>query len=301
VIEPKAAEQLKIEEKLSEDGLAALDLLFAPFFAELKNTVSFLQQKGQIPELPARIILTGGGARTPGLTAGISELFAVPVETADLLAAGEFAIDDRLRPSWDGAVMDQALALAARPLGKGTGFNFLQREQETRADSGELRGILKKAAVVVGVIVVLAAFELGLGDYAMRIELSRLKKEVVSEFKKIDPETTKIVDPVVQIRGKIVESKKLTAGIGDALSSSSALDIFRDISSAAQPEISLASFSLEEDAVVLKGAAPNFDTMDAFKKKLEASKYVKTVSVGATSLLKDGKGVDFNLKVARKK
>ncbi len=274
---------------------------FQPFFAELKNTVVFLLQKGQIPELPAKVVLTGGGFRMPGLAEGLAGLFGVSVEKADLLSAGGFTMDEKLRASWDGALMDQALALAARPLGKGTGFNFLQREQETRSDSGELRGFLKKASIAAGVIVVLAAIELGLGDYAMRLHLARLKKEVVSEFKKIDPETTKIVDPVVQLKGKIAEAKKLTAGIGDALSSSSALDIFRDISGAAQPEIALASFSLEEDAVVLKGAAPNFDAMDAFKKKLEASKYVKAVTVGAANLLKDEKGVEFNLKVTRKK
>ena len=271
------------------------------FLAELKNTVIFLRQKGQIPEMPAKISLTGGGSRTSGLADGLAGLFGVPVAEVDLLSAGGFAMDETLRASWDGAVMDQALALAARPLGKGTGFNFLEREQEARADSGEIRDILKKAAIAGGVILFLAGVELGLGDYAMRLQLARLKKEVISEFKKIDPEATKIVDPVVQIKGKIAESKKLTAGIGDALSSSSALDILRDISGAAQPELSLASLSLEEDAVALKGVAPNFDAMDAFKKKLEASQYVKTVTVGATSLLKEGKGVEFNLKATRKK
>lgn len=271
------------------------------FLAEMKNTVIFLRQKGQIPEMPAKIFLTGGGSRKPGLADGLAGLFGVSVAAVDLLSAGGFAMDEKLRASWDSAVMDQALALAARPLGKGTGFNFLQREQEARADSEEIRGILKKSAIAGTVALLLAGVELGLGDYAMRLQLARLKKEVVSEFKKIDPEATKIVDPVVQIRGKIAESKKLTAGIGEALSSSSALDILRDISSAAQPELSLASLSLEEDVVALKGVSPNFDAMDAFKKKLEASKYVKTVSVGATSLLKEGKGVEFNLKVTRKK
>jgi type II secretory pathway component PulL len=235
------------------------------------------------------------------LSAGLAGLFGVPVDTADLLAQGGFAMDDRLRSSWDGAVMDQALALAARTPGKGTGFNFLKREQETRVDSGEMRGIIKKGAIAAGVIVALAGIELGLGDYTMRLHLARLKKDVIAEFKKIDPETTKIVDPVVQLKGKIAESRKLTAGSGEALSAPSALDIFRDVSTAAQPEIALSNFSLDDDAIALKGDAPNFDAMDAFKKKLEVSKYVKSVTVGSTSLLKEGKGVEFNLKAARKK
>ena len=197
--------------------------------------------------------------------------------------------------------MDQALALAARPLGKGSGFNFLKREQEARAGSDDLRGILKKSAIAAGVIVLLAGLELGLGDYALRLRLSRLKQDVIAEFKRIDPETTRIVEPVVQLKGKIAEAKKLTAGIGAAVSSATALDVLREISSLAQAEITLSGFSLEADEVVLKGEAPNFDAMDAFKKKLESSKYVKTVTVGSTSLLKGEKGVEFNLKVVRKR
>jgi len=300
-IETQAAEEFKIKGEFSEEGLAALRKVLEPFFAELKNTVAFLQQKGQIPEFPAKIILTGGGSQTPGVAEGLLGLLGIPVEKTDLLAAGGFGIDAEARSSWDAAVMDQALALSARPLGKGNGFNFLKREKETRVGSGELRGIIKKSAIAVGVIVLLAGLEFGLGDYAMRLHLARLKKDVISEFKKIDPEATRIVDPVVQLRGKIAEAKKLTAGIGDALSSAAVLDIFREISATAPPEIALSGFSLEADEIVLKGEAPNFDAMDAFKKKLESSKYVKAVTVGSTSLMKEEKGVEFNLKVIRKR
>jgi len=300
-IEVEAAESLKKSGEFSEEGERALNQVLAPFFSELKNTVVFLQQKGEIPEFPSKIIMTGGGSQTPGIAEGLSTLLGTPVEKTDLLTAGNFEIDERLRSSWDAAVMDQALALAARPLGKGTGFNFLKRERETRAGSEELSGILKKFAVVAGVIVFLAGLEFGLGDYAGRLHLSQLKRDVRTEFKRIDPETTRIVDPVVQLKGKIAEAKKLTAGIGDVLSSSAALEIFREISNAAQPEISLSVFSLEEREVSLKGEAANFDAMEAFKKKLEGSKYAKTVTVGSTSLLKGEKGVEFNLKVIRKR
>ncbi len=300
-IEMEAAEELKIKGEFNKEGLQKLRTASGPFFAELKNTIAFLKQKGQIPELPAKIILAGGGSRTPGVSEGLSELFGVPVEKIDLLAAGGFHIDERIRPSWDGAVMDQALALAARPLGKGTGFNFLQRERETRVGSGELRGILRKSALVAGLIVLLAGIEFGLDDYALRLQLARLKKDVYAEFKKIYPEATRIVDPVAQLKGKIAETKRLTAGVGDAFSSAPALDLLREISAVTQPEISLLAFSLEDDAVVLKGEAPNFDAMDEFKKTLENSKFVKTVTVGSTSLMKEEKGVEFNLKVIRKR
>ena len=288
-IDPDAPEEIKKKGELPR------------FFSELQNTTASLLYRGQIPELPSRIILTGGGSRTPGIAEGLSGRFSVVVEKTDLLSTGGFGIDSALRSSWDPAVMDQALALAARSLGKGTGFNFLKREQEARGDSGKLGGLMKKAAVVAGLVVVMAGIELGLGDYGMRLRLGRLKKDVISEFKKIDPETTRIVDPVVQLKGKIAEAKKLTAGIGDSSASTTTLDVFREISATAPPEILLDSLALDGNVVVLKGEAPSFDVIDAFKKKLANPIRVKTVTIGSTNLLKEGKVVEFNLKVILKR
>ncbi len=299
-VEPKVAEEIKNKGEFSPEVIEAFGKICEPFFTELKNTAVFLDDKGQIPELPTRIILTGGGAQTPVIAESLSKLFFVTVEKTDLLATGGFRIDEALRPSWDPAIMDQALALAARPLGKGAGFNFLKREQEIRGDKGKLGGIVKKTMAAAGVIVVMAGIELGLDDYGMRLRLARLKKDVISEYRKIDPETTRIVDPIVQIKGKIAEAKKLSAGRGNA-SATTVLDIFREISAVAPQEILLNTLSLDESDVVLKGEAPNFDAMDAFKKKLEGSKYIKMVTPGATSLMKEGKEVEFNLKVMMKR
>ena len=297
-IEPKDAEEIKIKGETPPEALEAIARLCEPFLAELKTTVNFLNDRGRIPGLPARIILTGGGARTPSISDSLAKLFLVAVETTDLLAAGGFGMDEAARSSWEPSIMDQALALAARPPGRGTGFNFVKREQELRGDKGERGGILKKAVAAAAVIVVLAGVEIGLDDYGMRLRIAQLKKDVISEYKKIDPETTRIVDPVAQLKGKIARAKKLSAGKGHTMA---ALDIFREISAVAPRDILLVSLSLDESDVVLKGEAPNFDAMDAFKKSLEGSRYIKTVTVGSTSLMKEEKGVEFNLKAALKR
>lgn len=286
--------------EISPEAMDALSRACEPFLSELKNTALFLNDKGQIPALPSGIFLTGGGAQMPVVAESLSKLFLVAVEKTDFLANGGFRIDEALRRSWNPAIMDEALALAARPLGKGGGFNFVKRERETEGDKRELVGILKKTAVAAGLIAVLAGIELGLDDYSMRMRLARLKQDVVAEYKKIDPETTRIVDPIAQIRGKIAEARKFSAGRGNP-SSATALDILRELSAVAQPEILLNALSLEEGEVVLKGEANDFDAMDAFKKKLEGSRYVKTVTVGATSLMKESRGVEFNLKAMLKR
>jgi Tfp pilus assembly PilM family ATPase len=300
-IDMAEAEAIKQNGELPEVAVAAVREVRDRFLSELKNTEAFLLDQSRIPEAPSRIILAGGGARMPGIAEGLSRLFSVAVERTDLMTSGGFEIDAALRPSWDPGVMDQALALAVRPMGKGSGFNFHRRESEARADYGELRGRLKKGAAAVLIILILAGVEIGLDDYGARIRLSQLKQEITTVFRKIDPETTRIVDPVVQLRGKITEAKKLAAGMGDATTVATALDLLREISALAPPELLVNSLTLDGDAAGLKGEARNFDAVDTVKKTFANSKYFKTVTIGSTNLMKQGTGVEFDLKVILKK
>jgi general secretion pathway protein L len=300
-IDSGAAEILKRGNNLPEEAAAAVREVRDRFLSELKNTQAFLLDRGGIPESPSRIILTGGGGLTPGIAEGISRVFSVSVERTDLIASGGFEIGAPLRSSWNPAIMDQALALAVRPMGKGTGFNFRQRESEARAGYGEFQGHLKKATLAAGILFVLAGVEIGLDDYGNRIRLNQIKQEIAAEFHKIDPETKRIVDPMVQIRGKIAEEKKLAAGINNAVVAVTVLDLLREVSSLAPPDLQVASLNLDGASVSLKGEARNFDAVENIKKTLASSKLIKSVTIGSTNLMKQGTGVTFDLKMVLNK
>ena len=300
-IDGTAAETVKKNGELTQKAALAVGIIRDRFLSDLRNTQAFLLQQKAIEEAPTRIILTGGGARTPGISEGLSRLFAVHVEQTNLVASGGFEIDAALRSTWDPVVMDQALALATRPLGRGSGFNFRQRASEARAGYGEIRDRWKKGAVAALVILILAGVELGLGDYGSRLRLAALKKEINTEFRKRLPEVTRIVDPVIQLKGKIAAAKKLAAGMGDAASGATALDILKEISVLAPPELLLTSLTLDEDAAGIKGEARNFEAVEAFKKALANAKYIKTVTIGSTNLVKQEKGVEFDLKIVLKR
>ncbi|MBU0651994.1 MAG: pilus assembly protein PilM, partial [Proteobacteria bacterium] len=295
------SETLKKSGEIPEEAGSAIREICDRFFSELKNTQAFLLHQNGLDEAPARIILTGGGARTPGIAEGLSRVFAVAVEQTNLIASGGFEIDTALRSSWDQVVMDQALALATRPLGRGSGFNFRQRASEARAGYGEIRDRWKKGSVVAFVILLLAGVEFGLDDYGARLRLDALKKEINAEFRKSLPEVTRVVDPVIQLKGKIAEAKKRAAGMGDATSAVTALDLLKEISALAPPDLLVTSLTLDGDAVGIKGETRNFDAVETVKKTFANAKHVKTVTIGSTNLMKQEKGVEFDLKIILKK
>lgn len=299
-IDSAAAESMKLSGDIPESAAAAVRAVCDPFLSELKNTQTFLLDQGRIPAPPSRIVLTGGAARTPGLAEGLSRAFAVCVEGTDLIASGGVEMDHTLRASWEPAVLDQALALAVRPLGKGRGFNFRQRESWT-AGYGELGGLLKKGAAAVVLILLLAGIELGLEDYAARLRLARLKNEIAMDFRKMDPEATRMVDPVLQLRGKIAEARKLATGMGEATTATRTIDLLREFSTLAPPDLLVTSLTLDGGEVGLKGEVRDPDAVDSIRQAFAGSKYVKMVTIGQTNPMKQRAGVEFDLRMVLKR
>lgn len=295
------AEAMKRSGEIAPEASAVIREYCGRFLAELKNTEEYLLWQGSLAQPPARIILTGGGSRTPGLAEGLAELFAVSVERTDLAEMEGIEIEETLRQSWDAALMDQALALAARPMAKGRGFNFRQRASEARASYGELRDRVKKGAIAALVVLILAGVEIGLDDTAARLRLAALKRDINTEFKKSYPDATRIVDPVAQLKGKIAEARKLSAGMGDATSVATVLDLLKELTGLVPADLLLTSLNLDGDVIGLKGEVRNFDAVDTVKKALANSKYFKTVTIGSTSMIKQGSGVEFDLKITLKK
>ncbi len=264
-IDAAEAEKMKRNRALPGEAVSALGECSDHFLTEIKNTQSYLLWQGRLAQAPSRIILTGGGSKTPGLKELIEALFAVSVETTDLCAMLGIQMEETLRRSWDPALMDQALALAARPMSKGRGFNFRQRAYEALSGYGEFRDRLKKVAVAALVILGLSGIEIGLDDYSARLHLAALKRDISREYKRIDPDVQQIFDPVAQLKGKITEARKLSAGTGEATPEAMLLDVFKEISRLAPADSLLTSFNLDGRTIGLKGEVPNFDVVEALK------------------------------------
>jgi Tfp pilus assembly protein PilN len=269
----------------------------------LKNTISSLLWHETLSAVPARILLTGGGALYKPVQDGLSQCLSAPVEWIDIASSSEIHMDDSLRKTWNGPVMNQALSLTVRPVKKNLGFNFNALELETQARYGQLKSYLKWGAVLGALGIVLLGAEIYLDYQYVRLQLQTLKNEIASEFRKISPETTRVVDPLQQLKTKIAEARNVTLDLSQANSATTVLDILKDISSLipTSTECLIMSFVYENNVIVMKGQAKNFDAVDTIKKELLKSKLFETITIGPTSLAKQGDKVDFDFRITMKK
>lgn len=295
--------ELRKRENSTGEAEEALRTLYGKFLSDLDNTIEFMTLQGQLQEGPQRIYLSGGGALYAPLQDALSHHFAAPVEPLDLLAGGAVHCDQAVRSHWNPLIMNQALALAIAGHKTPQGFNFRIRDSKVRAAIGQLRGVLRWAAAVTALFVTLAAADVYLDYRYNRQRRDALKTEITNLFKAYNPQVTRIVDPVSQMKGGIIEARKVSLGIAETRHGMTTLALLRDISRLAPPatELLLSSLVFEKDMVLLKGLAKNFDAVDTLKREFMKSSFFETITIGGVALTKQGDKVEFDLRVMLKK
>jgi len=272
------------------------------FCRELRNTVDFLRWRGFITENPFRIYLTGGGSANPYLNNVLSEFFSSPVERVDMAVTAGISFSEEAKRQWEPLVMNQALALAVRPFKKEAGFDFHKRRRREDLGYRPFKKNLPWLAAMAAVIVFLVGAEVVLDYYDAKLRLQQIKGQINALYRQYNPQATRIVDPIAQMRAQLAESKKTMLGMTDTAGGVTALDVLKDISSLVPPatEVLVTGMTMDRDAVVIKGEAKNFDAVQAVRNDLGKSKIIKTVAIGATNLMKQGEKVEFDLKVTLK-
>jgi Tfp pilus assembly PilM family ATPase/Tfp pilus assembly protein PilN len=296
------AEQRKRENRPGQAG-EAIAALCDKFFSEVDHTIEFMRLHGYLQHDPERIYFTGGGALYPPFRDALSKHFRVPVEPVDLLAGHAIPVDQAFSSRWTPPVMNQALALAIAGHKRGLGFDIKMQDSKVMAAVAQHKGTLRRAAAVLLLILILAGADAYLDYRYNRQRLDALKAEITTLFKTLNPEVTRIVDPVSQLKGNILEARKVTLGIDETRPGATVLALLKDISSLAPPatELTVNAFTLENDTILLKGQAKNFDAVDTLKNEFMKSKFFQAVTIGGTNLLKQGDKVEFDLRITLKR
>ncbi|MBN1380511.1 MAG: pilus assembly protein PilM [Deltaproteobacteria bacterium] len=280
-------------------GATLLTERAARFIGELKNTMEYLIWQGILETSPTRLFLTGGGALVDGIEDGLEDAFSIPLTKLDFMGDGSIDCEEPVKKEWRSAVMNQALALATRSADQGSGFNFKRRVTEATRSYDEIKKDLRWIGTVVLFIICLGLVDVYMDYRFSQSKLDKLKQEVITEFKKYSPETTRIVEPISQLKVGIDQAKKITAGISTSQSEISVLGMLKEVSTLtpASVELLIRAFNFENGVVSIKGQTKNFDSVDAIKNEIAQSKYFKSVTIGATNLMKQGDKVEFDLRI----
>lgn len=268
------------------------------FCAELKNTIEYMKLNGVLRNEPAHISITGGGSLYAPLQKELEGCLAFPVETTDLTGIKQLEIDEKIRSGFVPQVMNPAIAAAMRTYSGHKSFNFRQEEFAARNVRLNLKKQLIGAAVIAGIILLLAVVNQIL-DYSLKSrQLNAIKKQIAYVLKKNCPEAAATGDPVQQLKARLAENKKMY-GFYEGLPEATEAELLREISSlvSSSLDIVLNGFNCDNKIIVIQGEAKKVDDVTAVKNELLKSAYFKEVTIGQTSLGKDGGKVDFNLRI----
>jgi Tfp pilus assembly PilM family ATPase len=300
-VEKDAAEQLKIKADYDPASCATVDAVCRHFCSELKNTIEYMKLNGSLQSDPAHITITGGCSLFVPLQKELEKSFSLPLEVLDLIRTKQLEIEENIRREFPSQIMNTAIAAAMRISAGRKSFNFRQEEFAAKNVRFNLKGQLKWAAAVAGIIFLLAIVNQVL-DYSLKTQrLDSIKKQISLIFKKNSPETKIMVDPVQQLKTKLAENKK-TFGFYKGDTEITTLNMLKEISSLVAPslDVVISNLSYENGIVLIKGEAKKIDDISAVKYELLKSRYFKDVTMGSTSLAKDGGKVDFDLRIELK-
>ncbi|HUN54491.1 MAG TPA: pilus assembly protein PilM [Smithella sp.] len=291
------AEQLKISGNYPEAALHAGDTC-RNFCSELKNTIEYMKLTGVLRNEPAQIITTGGGSLFIPLRKELEDYFSCSVEALDLIRSKQLDIEENIRSQFDPPIMNTAIAAAMRMSAGRKSFNFRQGEFAANNASFNFKDQLKWVSWTAGIIIFLAIVNQFL-DYGLKTQhLNNIKKQIAHIFKENIPEAKSMIDPVQQLKTKLAENKK-TLGFYEGLPEVTTVDLLKEISGIISPSLNIVITDLnyENSMILIKGEAKTIDEVSAVKNDLLKSRYFKNVTMGSTSLTKDGGKVNFNLRI----
>lgn len=270
------------------------------FCLELQNTIEYMTINGSLQNEPARIILTGGGSLFNPLRKELEAFFHTSCEFLDLPQIKHLDIEENIRSRFAPQSINTAIAAGLRFFSGRRSFNFRQGDFAAKNNSLDFKKQLKSLTVVAGIILALAVVN-QLLDYGLKTRhLNAIKKQIAFTFKKNFPEAGNMNESLQlqHMKTKLAENKK-TFGFYEGLPQATTVELLNNISSLIPSSMNVVftALSYENRVIAIKGEAKTMDDVTSVKNSLSGSKFFTAVTLGSTSLAKDGNKVDFNLRI----
>gem|GEM_PF-1566905 len=264
---------------------------WTPLLVEISRTLAAASQG--VPDQTPILILTGGGALTPGLDRFLSE--RLNLETSRLQ---DFQDQN---PVMSDLTPDLVPAFGLAWLG-------LNEEHQPNLRQGTLapqrtwsRYRVPLTLMTAGLILV---FLLNLGNliYTFQVrkaEHQAIKARIESLFKETVPTATKIVAPVVQLRQELEKVQSSAAGFDPARGK--VLDLLLEVSQMAgtHQELRITNLALTPQTLELQGEGGSFEVIDRFKNELAALPFFSEAALGGARLDPVARVLTFKISLKR--
>ena len=272
---------------------------FISLCKDIKRSMGLYQLESGIDYLPEKIVLTGSMAQIPECKDRLESDFEGAVELGNLRELASVKLDEGVQEEWYPGLYDHSLSLALQGFGRKATINFRKDEF---ALSKLYRASQTYLAAAAGVFVlILAGIFIYLGyDYRTldsRYDVLGDRMKVL--FKETFPETTRIVDPLVQMKTNLrnVQAPSIATPIfsGDKR----ALNILADISGRVPTsiEIHVARLVIDNESVMLKGTTDTFNNVNLIQSVLRKSPAYEDVDIVSAAAERDSGLIRFELKL----
>ncbi|MCJ7830324.1 MAG: type II secretion system protein GspL, partial [Desulfobacterales bacterium] len=269
------------------------------FGRHIRHTLSAFGAAGHDSLKPARLMLSGGGTGAKAFAEKLERMLSLAVGRVDLGSELQSNVVTVRGSGWDPARLDGALAAAMAEGRRLTRFNFRRGPLAPTSKWARHRRRLRTAAILAVLLLGLFFLDLILENHRLGERIHGLDGRIQAIFAETLPQTTKMVDPVQQLRVKIQELKGTSVFPAESVGSPSTLRILDEISRRIDPgiEIQLTSAIIGGDGVLLSGNTDTFNAVDEIKNRLESADIFKSVTISSATLDNSGKAVNFKLRM----
>lgn len=290
------AETRKRETDLSGTGdsetRTILTEAWEPLVLEVKRSLTAaLRDRG---DAVPTIILTGGGALTPGVDRFLAERLGLEVMSLMDCAAEA--------PSFSGLTPELAPAFGLALLGLAQGYQPNLRQDDLAPRRTLSRHRVPVALMAAGLILALL---LNLGNLFFSYRVQRqnyqaVKSEIERVFRETVPGVTKVVAPVTQLRQELEKARASAAGFNPE--GGKVLDVLLEVSRVAgiHEGLRITDLALNPQRLEMQGEGGSFEVIDRLKNQLANLTYFSEAVLGGARMDPVTRVLTFKISLKRK-
>lgn len=266
---------------------------------DIKRSIGLYQFESGIDSLPEDIVLAGCMAKLPEFKEKVAGEFGRKVVAGNLQSQLNVPLALGVQDAWQPEFGEHALALALQGAQKKIPLNF-RRDEFAPAQLlfASRRNIAVISAVTLLILAGIFAY-LGYDYQQLKSRYDALGERMEDLFRETFPETTRIVDPLVQMQANLRDVQAPSIATPIFSDEKRVLNILADISERVPVNIKIhvTRMVVDKDSVAIKGTTDTFNNVNLIQEVLRRSPLYGDVDIVSAASDKDSGMIRFEMKL----